>query len=57
VPTAELGRLMAGGADGGHALALGPLPDMDGPDMDSRPAADGATATGAQEATAAQEDS
>jgi simple sugar transport system ATP-binding protein len=30
VPTAELGRLMAGGADGGHALALGPLPDADG---------------------------
>jgi general nucleoside transport system ATP-binding protein len=30
VPTAELGRLMAGGADGGHALALGPLPDSEG---------------------------
>jgi hypothetical protein len=30
VPAAELGRLMAGGADGGHALELGPLPEMDG---------------------------
>jgi general nucleoside transport system ATP-binding protein len=27
VPTAELGRLMAGGADGGHALAPGTLPE------------------------------
>ena len=27
VPAAELGRLMAGGADGGHALAVGPLPE------------------------------
>ena len=30
VPAAELGRLMAGGADGGHALEFGPLPEMDG---------------------------
>ena len=29
VPAAELGRLMAGGADGGHALEFGPLPEMD----------------------------
>ena len=37
VPAAELGRLMAGGADGGHALALGPLPDADGPPPDAPP--------------------
>jgi simple sugar transport system ATP-binding protein len=47
VPAAELGRLMAGGADGGHALALGPLPDMEG----STPPDDTATA-GAPETTA-----
>jgi general nucleoside transport system ATP-binding protein len=47
VPTAELGRLMAGGADGGHALALGPLPDSDG----SAPP-DGATPAGGPEDTA-----
>jgi len=53
VPTAELGRLMAGGADGGHALAPGHLPDMD---IDGSAAPDGATA-GEPEATASQEDS
>ena len=53
VPTAELGRLMAGGADGGHALAPGHLPDMD---IDGSAAPDGATA-GEPEATASQEES
>ena len=57
VPAAELGRLMAGGADGGHALALGPLPDSDGsapPDGATTDGAttDGATTAGAPEPTA-----
>jgi simple sugar transport system ATP-binding protein len=52
VPTAELGRLMAGGADGGRALAPGHLPEMD-----EIAAPDGATATGTPEATASQEES
>jgi general nucleoside transport system ATP-binding protein len=52
VPTAELGRLMAGGQDGGHALALGHIPDMD-----EAAAPDGTTATSAPEATASQEES
>ncbi len=47
VPTAELGRLMAGGADGGHALALGPLPDAGG-----SAGPDAATIAGAPETTA-----
>jgi general nucleoside transport system ATP-binding protein len=56
VPTAELGRLMAGGADGGHALAPGQLPEMDEAVPDGA-AADGATAADASEATASQEES
>jgi ABC-type uncharacterized transport system ATPase subunit len=51
VPTAELGRLMAGGADGGHALAPGHLPEMD-----DVAAQDDATATGTNGATASQEE-
>ena len=47
VPTAELGRLMAGGADGGHALALGPLPDSG-----SSAPPDGATSVAGPEDTA-----
>ncbi len=50
VPAAELGRLMAGGADGGHALEFGPLPEMDG-----SAAPDGATTTAAPEAPEAPE--
>jgi len=57
VPTAELGRLMAGGADGGHALAPGPVPDLDGSAAPDGATPDGITATGAPEATAAQEES
>ena len=62
VPTAELGRLMAGGADGGHALALGPLPDMgggtpaEGATTASAPEAP-ASETTARETTAAEEES
>ena len=50
VPTAELGRLMAGGADGGHAL--GPLPDADGSAAPSSAAPGGAAATPSPEAAA-----
>ena len=62
VPTAELGRLMAGGADGGHALALGPLPDTDASPVPDGAASDGATEAGAAvagppEATDPQEES
>jgi simple sugar transport system ATP-binding protein len=56
VPAAELGRLMAGGTDGGDALAPG-LP----PDMPADAAPDGAAADGTgalpPEATASQEES
>jgi general nucleoside transport system ATP-binding protein len=51
VPAAELGRLMAGGADGGHALEFGPLPEMD-----PGAAPDGATTAAAPEAPATLED-
>jgi general nucleoside transport system ATP-binding protein len=54
VPAAELGRLMAGGTDGGHALAPGHLPEMD---IDGSAVPDGATTTSAPETTAPQEDS
>jgi simple sugar transport system ATP-binding protein len=47
VPAAELGRLMAGGADGGHALAPGHLPEMD----------EAAADAGAAEAAGPQEES
>jgi general nucleoside transport system ATP-binding protein len=57
VPAAELGRLMAGGADGGHALAPGRLPDTDGTAAPDGPAPDGATTAGAPEATGSQEES
>ena len=67
VPAAELGRLMAGGADGGHALEFGPLPEMDGgaePDAADdlhRPASHGSdrsdrSAPQAAQATQAPED-
>jgi ABC-type uncharacterized transport system ATPase subunit len=49
VPTAELGRLMAGGSDGGHGLALGPLPDSGG-----GAAPDGQTTAGTPETTASE---
>jgi ABC-type uncharacterized transport system ATPase subunit len=52
VPTAELGRLMAGGVDGGHALAPGHIPEMD-----EAAAPDSPAAATAQEATASQEES
>jgi general nucleoside transport system ATP-binding protein len=52
VPAAELGRLMAGGADGGHALAPGHIPEMD-----ESGTPDGEAATSAPEATASQEES
>jgi len=52
VPAAELGRLMAGGADGGHALAPGMPADME---ADATPG--GAAAAGTPEAAAAQEES
>jgi ABC-type uncharacterized transport system ATPase subunit len=51
VPAAELGRLMAGGADGGNALAPGPLAG------DGTVTPDGAAPAGTPEATAAQEES
>jgi general nucleoside transport system ATP-binding protein len=52
VPTAELGRLMAGGADDGAALAPG-IPD----DMEVSTSPDGAAGAGTPEATASQEES
>ena len=58
VTATELGRLMAGGADGGHALELGPLPEMGGSaaphDATTAPAPE---APEAPEASASQEES
>jgi ABC-type uncharacterized transport system ATPase subunit len=57
-PASELGRLMAGGADGGHALAPGAGPEMDGDAAADDPsAADSPPAPGRPEDTAPQEES
>jgi general nucleoside transport system ATP-binding protein len=55
VSATELGRLMAGGADGGHALEFGPLPEMDHSATPDSATPDSATTAAAPEAQEALE--